>query len=579
MLTGNKLSLFFCTSLIILLSSCRQQYDKSLVHIDSLSDTNADSAQSLLTAFDTTAVPTSDLMYYRLLQIKVNDKLDSLKYSNEEAEQLVTNFEEKGNEQLLPTAYYYGGRICAENKNAPQALNYFRKAETLLKEHDDNPALLSKVYSQMGYIFLYRNMYEEARNYSSLSYKIDESIKDTIGTIFNLRDIGTSLVWSGNSEAALPYYAEARRLSVITNNRTMWHDLEMSMAEAYHKCGQNELANYYAKRILKDVTSSDSSAVLSIVSAIYYDTMQKDSAEILLNQLLSCGTKPAQCYAHEKLAEICMQKSNAVQAMYHYKHYQSLRDSLDKIYNTTAIAIANSAYNYQEKEAENYQLKISNERKSFLIFIFFGLLIISFFVIILSIKRSKQRQTAKLKKLKQIKNELRLQSEKYISENKHRIKELEEQLLQSTTLSDELKKQLENEKEKLQFSNEFAKLKNKENERSLNNIRQTAIFRLFMKQAEHDTPQKISKENWEELENVIKQEYKDFKSNLNNLCNPTLTEYRVCLLLKAHVEPVKIAVIIMRAKNSVSSIRSRLYQKAFGCKGSAKDWDEVIYSL
>jgi len=46
-----------------------------------------------------------------------------------------------------------------------------------------------------------------------------------------------------------------------------------------------------------------------------------------------------------------------------------------------------------------------------------------------------------------------------------------------------------------------------------------------------------------------------------------------------HVEPVKIAVIIMRAKNSVSSIRSRLYQKAFGCKGSAKDWDMVIKSL
>ncbi|MBQ2127780.1 MAG: tetratricopeptide repeat protein, partial [Prevotella sp.] len=140
-----------------------------------------------MTAFDTTAVPTSDLMYYRLLQIKVNDKLDSLKYSNEEAEQLVTNFEEKGNEQLLPTAYYYGGRICAENKNAPQALNYFRKAETLLKEHDDNPALLSKVYSQMGYLFVERRMYDEARNCSQKSYELDKSINDTIGMIYNLR--------------------------------------------------------------------------------------------------------------------------------------------------------------------------------------------------------------------------------------------------------------------------------------------------------------------------------------------------------------------------------------------------------
>lgn len=579
MLTGNKLSLFFCTSLIILLSSCRQQYDKSLVHIDSLSDTNADSAQSLLTAFDTTAVPTSDLMYYRLLQIKVNDKLDSLKYSNEEAEQFVTNFEEKGNEQLLPTAYYYGGRICAENKNAPQALNYFRKAETLLKEHDDNPALLSKVYSQMGYLFVERRMYDEARNCSQKSYELDKSINDTIGMIYNLRDIGISYKWADEEKKSIPFFRQARQLATESHNSFLQNSVDMQLSSVFIDIQEIDSARKYGLPLLYERDIIDTIATIFTVSDIYYHSHQTDSAEFLFKKLIMMGEIEASSYAHQKLAEIYMSGNRMSDALKHYQQYQDLKYILEKKNSTKEIAQANSAYNYQEKEAENYQLKISNERKSFLIFIFFGLLIISFFVIILSIKRSKQRQTAKLKKLKQIKNELRLQSEKYISENKHRIKELEEQLLQSTTLSDELKKQLENEKEKLQFSNEFAKLKNKENERSLNNIRQTAIFRLFMEQAEHDTPQKISKENWQELENVIKQEYKDFKSNLNNLCNPTLTEYRVCLLLKAHVEPVKIAVIIMRAKNSVSSIRSRLYKKAFGCKGSAKDWDEVIYSL
>ena len=41
---------------------------------------------------------------------------------------------------------------------------------------------------------------------------------------------------------------------------------------------------------------------------------------------------------------------------------------------------------------------------------------------------------------------------------------------------------------------------------------------------------------------------------------------------------VKKALIIMR-DNNISNIHSRLYQKAFGKKGHAKDWDVVIKAL
>ena len=100
-----------------------------------------------------------------------------------------------------------------------------------------------------------------------------------------------------------------------------------------------------------------------------------------------------------------------------------------------------------------------------------------------------------------------------------------------------------------------------------------------MDMVEHNVPQKITDGDWQELETVITREHDKFKQEIYRLCHPNPVEFKVCLLLKARVEPVKIAAMIMRAKNSVSSIRSRLYQKAFGCKGSAKDWDEVMYSL
>ena len=563
----------------MLLCACGHRYDARLTAIDSIIEDHADSARMLLEAYDTSDASTANHMYHRLLLAKVSDHLNQLDATTEEAEQLVTYFEDDGDEHLLPIAYYYGGRICAEADNVPQALDYFHKAELLLTAKDDNPALLSKVYSQMGYLFVYRNMYEEARNNFKESYKLDKAINDTIGMIFNLRDIGSSYDLKKEIKESLPYYKKARALAICCHDEVMRHDLEMSITHAYHKTGQIDSAKYYAKRIMSEVTPIDSSAVFSIVSALYYDTNQTDSAEVLLKKLLIFGSKPAKRYAHESLTEICMQKNHAKEAISHYNQYRALRDSLDKEYSTSAIAQANSAYNYQSKEKENYQLKLANVQVKLILFCIIACVIIIALISYFSFNRYRYQQAEKLKELERIKNEQHLQSEKYIAENQQRIAELEELLQRSSSISTDQRKEIESEKAKLTSSNEIARLRNIESKRALDNIRSSSVFLRMMDLAEHNMPQKFSDDDWQELEAVITRENDKFKQEIYRLCHPNPVEFKACLLLKARVEPVKIAVMIMRANNSVSSIRSRLYQKAFGCKGSAKDWDEVIYSL
>ena len=563
----------------LLLCGCGQRYDAVLTDIDSLIDVNADSALVQLSGIDTLELSTANRMYYLLLEAKVCDQLDSLEMSDSQAERLVTYFEDDGDERLQPLAYYYGGRICAEADNVPQALDYFHKAEILLIAKDDNPALLSKVYSQMGYLFVYRKMYDEARNNFKESYKLDKVINDTLGMIFNLRDIGTSLAWADQEKEALPYYIKARALAISCHDEVMRHDLEMSLTHAYHKTGQIDSAKYYAKRIMNEVTSIDSSAVFSIVSAVYYDTGQKDSAELLLNKLLICGTKSAKCYAHEKLTEMSIQKGSVDEAILHHKQYRTYRDTLNKEFSTSAIAQANSAYNYQSKEKENYLLKLANAQVKLILLCIIGCVVIITLTSIFFFNRYRHRQAEKLKELERIKNEQRLQSEKFIAENQQRIAELEKLLQQSSTLSADQRKEMESEKAKLTSSNEIARLKNIESKRALDNIRSSSVFLRMMDLVEHDMPQKITDDDWDELKNVINREYENFNQKIDSLCHPNSTDLKVCLLLKAQVEPLKIAMMVMRAKNSVSSIRSRLYQKAFGCKGSAKDWDEVINSL
>lgn len=84
---------------------------------------------------------------------------------------------------------------------------------------------------------------------------------------------------------------------------------------------------------------------------------------------------------------------------------------------------------------------------------------------------------------------------------------------------------------------------------------------------------------WKEIEDQLKRVYPGFANNLNALCRMSDTEYQVCLLTKLNAAPGEIATVLCKDVSSVSSIRSRLYQKVFDRKGGAKDWDKFIHSL
>ena len=71
-----------------------------------------------------------------------------------------------------------------------------------------------------------------------------------------------------------------------------------------------------------------------------------------------------------------MKKNHINDAILHHKQYRALRDSLDKEYSTSAIAQANSAYNYQSKEKENYQLKLANVQVKLILFCIIACVII-----------------------------------------------------------------------------------------------------------------------------------------------------------------------------------------------------------
>ena len=584
----NRLHLILAILCCMLLCACGHRYDARLTAIDSIIEDHADSAQVLLEAFDTSDASTANHMYHRLLLAKVSDHLDQLDATTEEAEQLVTYFEDDGDEHLLPIAYYYGGRICAEADNVPQALDYFHKAEILLTDDHSLPmpkgnrdkSLLSKVYSQMGYLFVYRNMFEEARACSQKSYELDKAIRDTVGMIFNLRDIGISYKWADKERDALPYFYQAKYLADEVQDVYMQASISLQLSGTYLDINKLDSAKKYGLPLLNTIAQTDSSAVLSLISNICYKDKNIDSATYFSQLLLRHGRKDAQCHAHRILAEINIRKNRSAEALRHYQAYQELKYWIDKANSTEEIAQANSAYNYQKKEAENYELKIENDRKEKILLMTVAAIIVLVLVFFLLFNRYRHRQATKLKELERIKEEQFRQSEEYRKQSRQRIAELEVQLQVAGTANDNLRQQLENEKGKLGASLEMAILKERESKQSLCIIRDSNVYCRILRLTNEGSPQAITDEDWQELSSIINQECKGFTRRLNELCGKlSEIEYRVCLLIKADTDLNKMAEILIKAQPTISTTRSRLYQKAFGKKGSAKDWDAVIKAL
>ena len=117
---------------ILLLSACgeseRVQFEK-LTQIDSIAEVNADSAITLLNAFNRDSLSGNDnKFYYDLLKIRTCDKAYIAHTSDSAILSVINYFENHDFNDLLPVAYYYGGRVYSDLGDAPQALEYFHKA-------------------------------------------------------------------------------------------------------------------------------------------------------------------------------------------------------------------------------------------------------------------------------------------------------------------------------------------------------------------------------------------------------------------------------------------------------------------
>ena len=532
----NFLYLFILTSW---LTACHTDSHTTylLRQADSLLNVQPDSAQTLLRVWeDSMANQPEDIqMYYQLLCIKANDKNYIAHTSDSLILPIVAYYKKQRNKTHLPEALYYAGRVYSDLNDAPRALEYYQQAIDVMKHEkliDYN--LSSRIYSQMGTLFVYQELYNEAPEMFRKAYWYDSLLKDSTGLIFDLRDIGGAFALKNQQDSAIYYYNQAGKMALQIQDSTLLSMVFLELAGNYIDWGYYSEGYKKLQIAQQKLDTLSISAYYTAMARYYHFTNQYDSAIYYYKNKLYLPSLLHKAGAYEGLADIAHRQGDIIKALNYYEQYMLYEDSLQQIQQTIRTATIDkihALYNYQQYKKENIVLKRQTFKQKQLLFVtIFSLLFLLLIGIVFWQKQKRKEQT------------ILLQQEK--------LKRLREEIKAAQIIR----------------------------KSSQANLQQTEIWKKLHYIDKNETI-KMTDTDWLELTKTVEETYPHFVQRLNELCPLSQKELQVCLLIKINVSLTQIADIVCSSKQGISSLRQRLYKKFTGKKGKPKDCDNFIRNL
>ena len=579
--------IFFLT-IVTFLTSCTTPiaYTSVMVQAESLMSTRPDSALTLLEGMTDSIsnYPEETQMYWHLLTIQAKDKQYIVHTSDSLINSIVKFYEGYGDKAKLMMAYYYLGSVYRDMNDAPRALKAFQ--QTLDIDYPDYD-LQVKAYSQMGTLFAYQKLYDEAikvnRKFIDIYTKQGKAKKAT----YAWRDIARMYGSKNQPDSALYYYQNADQIALADKDTTRYHEILSELGGYYCRLGKNDSAKLILKYAEQQPSIRDKRHIHAMLGYVYKVENKLDSACHYYWKTLAYGDIRNAYHSYKNLYDAEVQRGNYRLATEYIDKALTLKDSIDQITQTEAVAKINSLYNYQHMEAENARLQLEQEKQNTLIIVLtlaaLGIAmggVIFFF-----------QQKAKRLEAEKIAEHLQKQAKEYyekskaaICDNQKIIKELEGQLQQANKERDLLKaKQLEIKQKQLQNRNEEIALKQEEAKLRIDTLRSTTIYKEFQQAAKNEKINLQNEQNiakWEALKEAIDTVYPEFTEKLHLLC-PSLSdkETKVCLLARIGISPSGASIILKRTRQAVTNMRSRIFQKICSFNKDFKDFDDFINSL
>ena len=562
--------------------ACQREttYPLAMQQAESLMNTHPDSALYLLQnmADDVSTLPEEAQMYYHLLTIQAKDKQYITHTSDSLINSIVEFYEDYDNNDRLMLAYYYQGRVFRDMNDAPRALKAFQQAE---KFKFINSELLTKVYSQMGYLFSYQGLYDEAIRVNKACVNIYRNLKQENKEYFALRDIARAYEAKEMEDSALHYYKECYNIVSENKDSVKLQNILSDLGRLYYNIGKTEKAKDILLNLKRNSTLSDKSHIDLTLGYIYKEQNLWDSAYFHFQQVLLSDNKHKQYYSHKSLFSIEYIRGNHSLASQYAKEALAVKEEIDKVMQTEDITKINSLYNYQHTEEENLQLKLTEEHNNNIILALLS--IVSIFVVLfllLLIRHQSMKRQYQMNKLKLERLQAEEQTPTAIYENQQKIEKLELSLNKETKEEVIPKRQMAYlQLQHLKLRNQEIQLSIEQQKLAIQTLKSTEIYKLF-RRASVGEDTKTNDKHWQELQMELKKVYPNFVLHLKELY-PKISnvEIRICLLSKFKMPQAHIANVLGYTRGGVSLACERLHKKIFGTKCSAKEFAHFIENI
>lgn len=380
-------------------------YPSAMQQAEALMNTRPDSALTLLEAMaDTLAMlPEETRMYHQLLTIQAKDKLYITHTSDSLINRIVAFYEAYGNSDRLMMAYFYQGSTYRDMNDAPRALKAFQQAVDL---NVPNLDLLAKIYNQMGTLFMYQGLHDEVIrvNRKSIETYLLQGKRNKIS--YAQRDIARMYDMKNIPDSALFYYKEACRTALMDGDSTRYYGILSELGGYYLDIKEVERAKQILLSTKKVGFIRNKTNIHVMLGHIYMIENQLDSADYYYQKAAQTGNIRHTYNNFRHLFTLESQKSNHAKATEYVRKALALKDSIDQMDKTEAIAKINALYNYQHYEAENARLKLSQEiHKNWILVLSIIILLIISALVCLNLNRQRKKER-KLRMSEFIKSEL-----------------------------------------------------------------------------------------------------------------------------------------------------------------------------
>lgn len=258
-----------------------------------------------------------------------------------------------------------------EEKNAEEAYKLLKQAENYLaKNKKEGEEILALVYYWLGQIQHKQNNLEEAEKYYKKSINLYSNLKDSLSTVYPLRQLGR--LYINQNDITNAKYKLEQAASIIkeldkgkNSQLTQLHLGVLNYQSYLYQTIQNyNSALEYSKKCISLIESRNypvKSPYYQTITQIYQQQKSLDSSKYYCNQMLTSAQKENNLFAliqgHKIMFQIEESLGNYKKSCELREKFNELKDELNANSEQEALKELETKYKLAEQEKENLKTK------------------------------------------------------------------------------------------------------------------------------------------------------------------------------------------------------------------------------